>query len=101
MRLFAFTTMAHTLPTNWLQRQITPTQAEAAHLVTDEDLGPEPVPFGFMHSVWLQLLAQMQPGDELWEFRSPPASWKLMCGREGLVLLRRGKVVASILTEMS
>lgn len=93
--------MSRSLPSNWLQRQVTPAQAEVANLVTDEDLGPEPVAFGFMHSAWLHLLTQMQPGDELWEFRSPPASWKQLCGREGLVLLRRGKVVANVLTGMS
>ena len=90
-----------TIPTDWLKRQVTPAQAEAEHLITDEALGPDPVPFGYMHSVWLQLLAQMQPGDELWEYRTPPETWGRMCGSAGLVLLRRGKVVAHLLTEFS
>mgnify|MGYP000184446109 FL=1 len=48
-----------------------------------------------------QLLAQMQPDDELWEFRSPASTWQHLCGREGLVLLRQGKVVAQVLTAMN
>lgn len=93
--------MTRTMPTDWLQCQVTPAEAETAHLVTDEALGPKPVPFGFMHSAWLQLLVQLQLGDELWEFRSPPTSWQHLCGREGLVLLRRGKVVAHVLNGMN
>ena len=54
-----------------------------------------------MHTAWLALLAQMQPDDELWEFRSPSETWRHMCGREGLVLLRQGKVVAQVLTAMN
>src|SRR5574344_1816064 len=44
---------------------------------------------------------RMHPGDELWEFRTRPETWGRMCGSAGLVLLRRGKVVAHILTEFS
>lgn len=90
-----------TLPAEWLQRQVTPAEAEAAHLVTDERLGSDPVPFGFMHSAWLALQAQMKPGDELWEFCSPAHSWALRCGRQGLVLLRHGQVVAQVTTALN
>ena len=93
--------MQRTIPPELLLRQLTPAQAEAEHLITDEALGPDPVPFGYMHSVWLQLLAQMQPDDELWQYRTPPETWKRMCGREGLVLLRKGKVVVHLLLEMN
>lgn len=71
-----------TIPTDLLKRQVTPAEAETAYLATN-------------------LLAQMQPGDELWEFRSRPETWGRMCGSAGLVLLRRGKVVAHLLTEFS
>lgn len=84
-----------------LQRRVCVAEAEAAHLVSDKQLGPSPVPFGFMHTAWLALLAQMQPDDELWEFRSPASTWQHLCGREGLVLLGQGKVVAQVLTAMN
>jgi hypothetical protein len=71
-----------TIPTDLLKRQVTPAEAETAYLATN-------------------LLAQMQPGDELWEYRTPPETWGRMCGSAGLVLLRRGKVVADLLTEFS
>ena len=71
-----------TIPTDLLKRQVTPAEAETAYLATN-------------------LLAQMQPGDELWEFRTRPETWGRMCWSAGLVLLRRGKVVAHILTEFS
>lgn len=89
------------LPRIGLQRRVSVAEAEAAHLVSDEQLAPTPVPFGFMHTAWLTLLAQMQPGDELWEFRSPAHTWQHLCGHEGLVLLRQGKVVAQVLTAMN
>ena len=89
------------LPRIGLQRRVSVAEAEAAHLVSDEQLGPSHVPFGFMHTAWLALLAQMQPDDELWEFRSPASTWQHLCGREGLVLLRQGKVVAQVLTAMN
>ena len=92
---------AASLPRIRLQRRVSVAEAEAAHLVSDEQLGPSPVPFGFMHTAWLALLAQMQPDDELWELRSPASTWQHLCGREGLVLLRQGKVVAQVLTAMN
>jgi hypothetical protein len=86
---------------DWLKRKLTVEQAETEHMVGDERLGPKPVPFGFCNAEWRELIAQMQPGDELWEFSSSRDSWQHLCGRGGIALVRGGEVVASVLTEMN
>ena len=85
----------------WLTKKVTVEEAESAHLVRNEQLGPEPVPFGFMYQDWKQLLAAMQPGDELWEFSSPEDAWKHLAGRAGFAVVRNGTPVASLVTMMN
>lgn len=87
--------------THGLVRQLTVEQAEAEHLVVDEQLGPYPVAFGFQHAAWCAFRAQIQPGDALWEYVSPPMTWRRLCGRQGLALMRGGKLIDSFLTCMS
>lgn len=86
---------------DWLTKRLTVQEIEAEHSVRDERLGPNPVPFGFIHDQWLALIARMQPGDELWQFSSPPESWQHLCGRAGVALVRNGEVVDSITTAMN
>jgi len=85
----------------WLKKKTTAERAEQDHLVKDESLGPIPVPFGFQHERWLRFKSQMKDGDELWEFSSPPITWKLLVGRAGLSIVRNGKIVDSIVTMMN
>jgi len=85
----------------WLQQRVTVEEAERAHLVVDDRLGPEPVPFGFQHEEWKQLIAQMDTGDDLWQFRSPPETWRNMCGRAGYVVIRSGQIIGSVVTLMN
>ena len=85
----------------WLTKRLTVQEVEAERMVRDERLGPDPVPFGFQNDRWRELLAQMQPGDELWEFSSPPDTWAHLCGRAGIALVREGKIVASLVTLMN
>jgi len=59
------------------------------------------LPFGFCNERWEAINAEMQPSDELWTFRSPDWTWDDYVGREGIVLLREGQAVATILTKMS
>jgi len=40
----------------------------------------------------------MQPGDELYNFSSPPIAWEKMMGTGGYVILRNGTVVHAIMT---
>ena len=80
---------------------ITIAEAEAAHLVQVDELGPDPVPFGFMNTKWKAMLAEMQPGDGLFTYRTSPESWNALAGREGIFLVRDGKVIRSLVTMMS
>jgi hypothetical protein len=83
---------------DWLQKRLTVAEAEAAHMVRNDWLGPDPVPFGFVNGKWRALLADMQDGDELWAFSSSPESWAYLGGRAGIALIRHGEVVGSFVT---
>lgn len=87
--------------TDWLQKKTSVEAAERENLVHDERLGQDPLPFGFQNDKWKLLLKGMQAGDELWEFSSPPKTWEMMCGRAGIALIRRGEVMAAIITVMN
>lgn len=84
-----------------LKRKLSVEEAEAENLVADAHLGPVPVPFGWCNDEWVSLLARMQPGDELWEFRSGDKSWSHLAGREGIALVRGDKIVATVVTRMN
>jgi hypothetical protein len=81
-----------------LIKEISLDDAERKNLIKDEHLRPEPVPFGYLNKEWLALKAQIQYGDELWEFMSPDESWAELCGRAGICIVRDGEVGASIVT---
>jgi hypothetical protein len=85
----------------WLKRRLTIEEAEAEHLVRDARLGPAPVPFGWAASKWHELLAQMQPGDELWEYDSPREDWDRLMGSQGIALVRGGRVIATLVSSMN
>lgn len=94
------------IPHDWLREKITVEEAERRHpgLPHDERARRFPEirkPFGFLSAQWEELKAKMQPGDELWEFRSPPESWKHLAGAGGVAVLRDGKVIASLFTIMN
>jgi hypothetical protein len=84
---------------DWLQEKLTIAEAEAAHMVQDERLGPDPIPFGFQHSRWRDLLSQMRDGDEIWSFASSPDSFEHNAGRAGTALVRNGQIV-TVLTSI-
>jgi hypothetical protein len=96
------------IPSNTDQRRrITIAEAEAEHTPTGQE--PERIrrfpalakPFGFQNDVWEALKAQMQAGDELWEYCTDRGSWQQLMGSAGIVLIRDGEVVASITTLMN
>jgi hypothetical protein len=76
-------------------------EAENENMVTDSRLGDSPVPFGFNNNEWRELLTKMQDGDELWTFSTSDESWDNLAGRAGVSLVRDGKTVYSIVTEMN
>jgi hypothetical protein len=47
---------------------------------------------------WDRLKAVMLPGDELWRFHSPVEAWRAKAGRSGVVLLRDGVAVCTVVT---
>ena len=85
----------------WLREQTTVEEAEREHLVKDDRLGPNPVPFGFERGAWVNIRKQIRPGDQLWKFCSSGESWERLSGREGLCIVRDGEIVASIVTCMN
>lgn len=87
--------------TEWLQKRTSVQEAEKAHMIEDERLGPTPVPFGIQNDRWLHLKNQIQSDDELWEFSSPPESWQHLAGRAGLCIVRKGVIVDSIVTVLN
>jgi len=47
------------------------------------------------HAQWEQFKAKLGPGDELWEFRSPPETGQTG-GQEGYVIVREGTPAEAI-----
>ncbi len=89
------------IPPDWSRRRVTVEEAERANLVKNDRLGMAPIPFGSNHAAWKALLDQMVDGDELWEFCSPPESWRHHAGSELIALVRSDQIVAAILTRLS
>lgn len=56
---------------------------------------------GFLAGVGSQLYTELRKGDEVWEYRSPPATWRNLSGRAGYCLARKGKIVAQVCTLMN
>ncbi len=90
-----------TIPAAWLNQRTTVVEAEAAHMVRLEKLGPDPIAFGFQNGQWREVLALLQPGDELWNYSSPSETWQNLAGRAGIAVVRDGKVVATLMTLMN
>ena len=85
----------------WLQKRVTVAEAEAAHMVIDDRLGPAPVAFGLRNNHWRHMIEPLREGDELWAYRSPPDTWAKRAGREGYCIVRDGQVIADIWTFMN
>jgi hypothetical protein len=90
------------IPKAWLDKKISIAEAEAAHPgVNDERVQRMPEiakPFGFLNSQWEALKAEIQPGDELWSFASPPKSWEDLAGSAGVALVRDGNPIKVLVT---
>ena len=90
----------------WLTNKTTVAEAEAEDLAlmkwsyeSEGDVLPENLkPFGHPAGMWDKLVADMQPGDEVWWFMSPPEPWPALCGCRGLSVVRNGEVVDSFVT---
>jgi hypothetical protein len=50
---------------------------------------------------WRPFKARMTDRDELWEFSSPGEYWERLAGRAGVALVRDGRSIAHLVTEMN
>ena len=89
-----------------LIKQVNPLEVEASSYVSDP-LGRVPnLPFGHLHQGWINLLAKLEPTDQLWSFKTkgwvadPPNSPKYLKPRNvnlGFAIVREKKVVAEFI----
>jgi hypothetical protein len=111
---------------SWLTRRISVEEAEARHTVdiasqsdTTEaaqtrraallefarsrgvDLSRGPVAFGLANLEWREMVASMQPEDEVWEFNSPEHFWRNTAGRAGVAFVRNGEIIEAFVTAMN
>ena len=88
--------------------KVTPDEVEVTSYVSDP-LGRSPnVPFGHLHQGWINLLGQLEPEDELWQFKTKgwtsdsPGSPKFsgpVFVRSGYAVVRKKKIVAAFVSE--
>jgi hypothetical protein len=57
--------------------------------------------WGALEKRWLEMKQQIQSGDELWQFTTPPKTWEHLYGRAGIALVRQGRIINSIVTVMN
>ncbi|GEM_PF-1483175 len=84
------------IPRSWLEDEISVEDAEKAEMVTHDQLGPKPVPFGFQNGEWVKLKGLMKDGSVIRKFCSPPDTWKHLAGRSGYCLVTGGKIIKCI-----
>jgi hypothetical protein len=67
-------------------------------MVKDVRLGRKPVPFGFCHDKWRELIARMQPDDELWEYSHYAGA---LAAGGGFAIVRNGEILAEMMIWIS
>lgn len=89
-----------------LIQQVDPVAIEAASYVTDPLLRVPNVPFGHLHQGWINLLAKLEPTDQLWSFKTKgwvadqlksPKYLKPRNVSSGYAIVRDKKVVAEFI----
>ncbi len=50
---------------------------------------------------WEELKKMMISDDKLWFFRSPPETWAALSGKEGFVIVRKGKPFKGLVTKIN
>jgi hypothetical protein len=85
-----------------VERQLTVEEAESENMVTFGHLWwRKRIPFGYCNNEWQKLLAGMTDGAQLWHYVAPKEDWDQLMGFEGILLVRDGKVVDSIVMAMN
>jgi hypothetical protein len=93
----------------WLTKRTTVAEAEAEDLAfmkclyesEGEVLPANFKPFEHPPGKWDKLVANMQPGDELWWFMNSAEAWAGLCGCKGLAVVRQGEMVDYFVTMRS
>lgn len=99
---------AETIPRAWLRRKTTLAEIERTSLAqiaelrrTTPGFDVPHIPFGLENQKWRDFRDACWPGDEIWEFESPPELWEKGQGRVGYVAMRGGRsgvLVASLIS---
>jgi hypothetical protein len=87
-------TLKSELPHSWLQNRVTFAEIDTIYgNAPAEDFRRE----------YNEFKAKFQEGDELWYFCSPAESWgkQSLSGRAGYMIIRKGAVIATIVTLMN
>ena len=79
-------------------KKVSVLEAQKNHM---ETLDNKKVLFAGNEDRWQAMLSIIQDGDELWEYTSPAEMWEMLAGREGIVLVRDGKVIDDLLLVMN
>jgi hypothetical protein len=66
-----------------------------------DDLESKHILLGIQNERCAKLKSAMQDGDMLREFRSPPETWAIRAGQQGIALVRDGHVVEVIVTRLN
>jgi hypothetical protein len=72
-------------PSNWL----------SSRMSSEEEQEVLKIPF------FAELARNWQEGDELWKFSSPQEQWMAFAGRGGIALVRGGRSIAYVVTELN
>jgi hypothetical protein len=79
---------ASAVPADWLREKVTVDQAEAQAIRGE-------------NQEWQAIKSGIEAGDEVWLFSSDAESWRHLAGRAGVVVVRDGVQVASMVTMMN
>jgi hypothetical protein len=86
------------IPGSWLTSRTTAEAFEREH-----DLGDKAAPRSALPAAddWEGFKSRLQKGDELWEYTSPPESWRYLAGQAGLCVVRQGHIVDTYIVMMN
>ncbi len=90
-------------PVEWLTKRLSFAEFETLESGADQsDLGaPAMLHLGRSNRDLAQMKIRMLAGDEIWSFSSPAEYWRHLGGRAGVALVRNGRLVAHVVTDMN
>ena len=90
------------IPQEWLTKKLVCGTSDLL-LQTERDQKISEISSGFVNlwPEWKNFFGEIRLDDEIWEFDSPGDYWVSLCGRAGIALVRAGKPITGIVTEMN